>query len=106
MCKQARRITAIKASHNSPGVFDDFKFLFDSVERSKCNAAQLASYEAKIQSFLRLSVEDYIFVRRHIEPDLRRRQDGRGRPPIGIDLIMATALVFLAHGTTSSSHRR
>ena len=47
-----------------------------------------------------LSVEDYIFVRRHIEPDLRRRQDGRGRPPIGIDLIMATALVFLAHGTT------
>jgi hypothetical protein len=97
---QVRRLSAIKACHNGPGIFDDFKFLFDPDERSTRTAAQLVSYEAKFQSFFRLSVKDYLFVRRHIEPDLHRRQDGRGRPPLGVDLIMATALVFLAHGTT------
>ena len=52
LCDQARRITAIKASHDGPGVFDDFKFLFDPAERSTRSTAQL---EQCASAFMRRS---------------------------------------------------
>ena len=95
-----RSLAAIKACHHGPGVFNDFEFLFDPVARSKCTASKLCAYEAKFQSIFRVTVADWNFIRRHTEPDFKRRQDGRGRPPIPTNLIMATALLFLGHGTT------
>jgi len=95
-----RSLAAIKACHDGPGVFNDFEFLFDPVARSTCTASTLCAYEAKFQSIFRVTVADWKFIRRHTEQDLDRRQDGRGRPPIPINLIMSTALLFLGHGTT------
>jgi len=80
--------SAIKACHHGPGVFNDFEFLFDPVARSRCTTSLLCAYE------------DWKFIRKHTQQDFQRRQDGRGRPPISTNLVMATALLFLGHGTT------
>jgi hypothetical protein len=62
--------------------------------------AEIYAYSAKFQSIYRLSVSDFTFVRSRIHQDLRPRRDKRGRPPIRVEIIMAAALLYLAHGTT------
>ena len=48
----------------------------------------------------RLTVKDFIFVRRHIASSLQQRPDYRGRPPISTNIVMATALLYLSSGST------
>jgi hypothetical protein len=97
---QIRRIASIRACHHGPGVFNDFFFLFDPVARKMFSCSELAAYSSKFQSIFRLSVDDFMFVRKHIFRDLCPRRDNRGRPPIKVEIIMAAALLYLAHGTT------
>lgn len=97
---QKRDKAAYCAPHPGRGVFDDFAWLFNEQERAGASQWKIWAAEAAFQSIFRLSVTEFTFVAKHINGSLRRRRDRRGRKPIPVHIIIAAALVYLAHGVT------
>ena len=88
------------AVHVGPGVFDDLAFLLDMDQRAQHSSFTLAAFDARFQSVFRLSVADFLFVRRRIARVLGHRRERRGRKRLSVDLTMAAALMYLGHGGT------
>ena len=98
--RKKRAIAHFHARHVGPGVFDDYAFLLDAEERKKYSWVTLAAYDKRFQSIFRLSVADFLFVRMRISKLLTHRRDRRGRRRLNPDIVMAAALMYLAHGGT------
>jgi len=94
----------VHALHTGPGVFDDFLFLFDENACALLPAEALEAYHAKFEYYFRIDVATFKFLHKKLKRDMRpRRQDARGRRGIKTELLMATALMYLATGNTYSS---
>jgi hypothetical protein len=97
---QKRAAAAFHAPHEGRGCFDDFAFLFEPAKRAAMSSVYIFAAEAAFQSLFRLTVQEFIFVAKHVKPMLTRRRDKRGRKPIPLKVIMGSALLYLAHGLT------
>ena len=100
LCSQVRNAAAYHAIHLGPGVFDDFSWLFLASKRAGVPPSTIAAAESRFQSVFRLSIADFIFVRKHVSKIICRRRDKRGRKPIPINTVISTALLYLATGCT------
>ena len=98
--RKERSAAIYHAVHVGPGVFDDLAFLLDMDQRAQHSSFTLAAFDARFQSVFRLSVADFLFVRRRIARMLGHRRERRGRKRLSVDLTMAAALMYLGHGGT------
>ena len=81
-------------------MFDDFAWLFLPEQRAGVPALTIWAAEQAFRSIFRLTVQEFSFVLKHTRTMIQRRQDRRGRKPISIELTIAAALFYLAHGAT------
>jgi hypothetical protein len=104
--KKNRRRPIVRGLHVGPGIYDDFKFLLDpTIMYSPIyTAAQVHAYYLMFEKAFRIDVATFNFLSVKLRRALRpQRRDSRGRKSISVNMIIATALIYLSTGNSFNS---
>jgi len=98
-----RRKACVRGLHIGPGIYDDFAFLLDPaiLYSPLYTAAQLHAYHLMFEKAFRVDVATFMFLSRKLRRALRPlRRDSRGRRSIPVNMVIATALIYLSTGNS------